>query len=229
MNASALVRLDSASVQRDTGSQHRKADSPEHEDIGRLAYALWQQRGSPEESSQKDWIEAEEQLRKSSRQIHLATRSNKMLELNQKVPPTRILIIEDNPADVNFLHDVFNLEPEWNTEFIVVGDGDEAIDYLLYPDTAKPDLVILDLNLPRRDGIDVLKAIRMSNHLYGLRVAIFSSYPEDVIRSKMAQANLEADDYINKPAAFSEFSSLAKRFHQCCDPDLPLRHYSASA
>lgn len=138
------------------------------------------------------------------------------------VLPTRILVVEDNPMDVKLLRYIFEHEPDWNTELIVVEDGDEAIDYLLHPDTPKPDLVILDLNLPKRDGTDVLKVIRIADHLYGLRVAVFSSSPEDVMKSKVAEVNLEADDYINKPIYFSEFSSLAKRFHQVCDPSFPI-------
>jgi DNA-binding response OmpR family regulator len=123
--------------------------------------------------------------------------------------------------DVKFLRYVFEYEPEWNTELIVVEDGEEAIDYLLHPDTPKPDLVILDLNLPKRDGIDVLKVIRIANHLYGLRVAVFSSSPEEVMKSKIAQADVQADDYINKPIDFTGFLALAKRFRLCCDPSSP--------
>jgi CheY-like chemotaxis protein len=147
--------------------------------------------------------------------------------LNQ-IQPTRILVVEDNPMDVKLLRYLFENEPEWKTEFIIVEDGDEAIDYLLHPDTAKPDLVILDLNLPKRDGIEVLKAIRTIDHLHGLRVAVFSSSPEDIMRSKLTQANLNADDYINKPFGYSEFSSLVQRFHRCCDPGLPPPHRSAT-
>lgn len=136
--------------------------------------------------------------------------------------PMSILVIEDNPMDVKFLRHVFAHEPGWNPDLIVVEDGEEAIDYLLNPDTPKPDLVVLDLNLPKRDGAEVLTAIRTADHLHGMRVAVFSSSPEDVMRSKLAQANLEADDYINKPIGFEECASLAKRFHQCGDPRLSL-------
>jgi DNA-binding response OmpR family regulator len=144
------------------------------------------------------------------------------------VLPARILVVEDNPMDVEFLRFVFEYEPEWKTELIVVEDGEEAIDYLLHPDTPKPDLVILDLNLPKRDGTDVLKAIRIADHLYGLRVAVFSSSPEDAIKHRLAQANVQADDYINKPIDFSGFLALAKRFHRCCNPQFSSENPSAS-
>jgi CheY-like chemotaxis protein len=143
-----------------------------------------------------------------------------MGHVDHQIKSTRILVVEDNPMDVRFLHHILDHEPGWNTEFIVVEDGDEAIDYLSHPDTPKPDLVILDLNLPKCDGIEVLKVIRLSHRLHGLRVAVFSSSPEDVTRAKLEQANVEADDYISKPMGIGECSSLAKRFHRCCDAGL---------
>jgi CheY-like chemotaxis protein len=153
-----------------------------------------------------------------------------MPEVKQQTPTTRILVVEDNPMDVKFLHHIFEHEPGWITEFIVVEDGEEAIDYLLHPDTRKPDLVILDLNLPKQNGIEVLRTIRQSDRLHGLRVAVFSSSPEDLTRAKITQANLKADDYIAKPIGLQEFSSLAKRFHQCCDSGPPpLEQRSATA
>lgn len=152
-----------------------------------------------------------------------------MPAVNDSIPSTRILVVEDNPLDVKFLRHIFEHEPGWNTEFIVVEDGDEAIDYLLHPDTRKPDLVILDLSLPKQDGIEVLRTIRLSDHLYGLRVAVFSSSPEELTRSKITQANLKADDYIMKPMGLSEFSSLAKRFHRCCDAGFSVERRSAHA
>jgi DNA-binding response OmpR family regulator len=152
-----------------------------------------------------------------------------MPNLKERIQPARILVVEDNPMDVRFLRHVFDHEPGWKTEFIVVEDGDEAIDYLLHPDSAKADLVILDLNLPKRDGTEVLKAIRRADRLYGLRVAVFSSLPEEAIRARLAQANLKADDYINKPIDFSECSSLARRFHRCCDAGLPAAQRYANA
>ena len=90
-----------------------------------------------------------------------------MTHLKQPIQPTRILIVEDNPMDVKFLQHVFEYEPGWNTEFVTVEDGEEAIEYLLHPDTPKPDLVILDLNMPKKNGIDVLKVIRTTHRFYG--------------------------------------------------------------
>jgi CheY-like chemotaxis protein len=140
----------------------------------------------------------------------------KGVDLKQQVNPTNILVVEDNPIDVKLLRFLFEQESDWKTEFVVVEDGEEAIDYLMHPDTPKPDLVILDLNLPKRDGTEVIKVIRSADHLYGLRVAVFSSSPEDVMKSKVAGVDVEADAYISKPMDFENFSSIVRRFHQCC-------------
>jgi DNA-binding response OmpR family regulator len=138
-------------------------------------------------------------------------------------------VVEDSPIDVKLLRYLFDLEQEWRTEFIVVEDGDEAIQYLLHRDTPKPDLVILDLNLPKRDGVDVLRTIRNSDQLHGLRVAVFSSSPESATQRKITEASLKADAYIQKPSGFSELSGLVDRFHQCCDPNTPPQQRGARA
>jgi two-component system, chemotaxis family, response regulator Rcp1 len=149
--------------------------------------------------------------------------------LKSEIRITRILVIEDNPADVQLLRYLFELDPEWNTEFVVVEDGEEAINYLLNRDTPKPDLVILDLNLPKRDGIDVLRTIRDSDRLHGLRVAVFSSFPETAIKAKIGDASLKADAYIHKPMGFSELPGLVGRFHRCCESPTPTSQGSARA
>lgn len=118
--------------------------------------------------------------------------------------------------DVLFLRHILDHEPSWRTEFIVVEDGDEALDYLNHPDTLKPDLVVLDLNLPKRDGIELLREIRLCERLYGLRVAVFSCSPEEMIRKRLSDAQVTADEYIHKPTNFESCSTLARRFHECC-------------
>ena len=76
------------------------------------------------------------------------------------------------------------------------------------PQTSKPDFVILDLNLPKRDGLEVLQVIRITNNLYGLPVVVFSSSTEDVLRTKMEQAKLEAEYYLTKPIGVDEFLAV---------------------
>ncbi len=92
-------------------------------------------------------------------------------------------------------------------EYIRVADVDAAV-ALLSTDEARagttlPSLVLLDLNLPRRSGFDLLTLIRSTNHLKSLRVAIFtaSSAPSDRQRA----VTLGADDYLSQPSAYDEY------------------------
>jgi CheY-like chemotaxis protein len=130
---------------------------------------------------------------------------------------TRILIVEDNTMDVQLLRLALQSDPDWSVKITVVEDGEEAINYFLHPETAKPDLVILDLNLPKRDGFEVLRVIRITNYLYGLPVVVFSSSTEDVIRTKMQDAKLAPEYYLTKPVGIEEFLAIGptlKRYYE---------------
>lgn len=121
---------------------------------------------------------------------------------------TQILIIEDNPLDVRLLRVALESVQDWVIETAVAVDGEEAINYLLDARTSKPDFVILDLNLPKRDGLEVLQVIRITNNLYGLPVVVFSSSTGDVLRTKMEQAKLQAEYYLTKPIGVDEFLAV---------------------
>jgi len=135
----------------------------------------------------------------------------------QKIPSAiQLLVVEDNPMDVRLLRHALDRHDSWPTEFVaVVDDGAKAIEYLSTPDLSHPDLVILDLNLPRIDGTEVLKAIRRSEVLRHIPVIVFSSSPEDVIRSKVFAAHVEAEGYITKPVGLNQLLELPERFHEC--------------
>jgi chemotaxis family two-component system response regulator Rcp1 len=121
---------------------------------------------------------------------------------------TQILVIEDNPMDVRLIRLALESVRDWPTELTVAVDGEEAINYLLHPGNSKPDLAILDLNLPKRDGLDVLRIIRITDFLYGLPVIVLSASSEDAIRTKMEEANLEAECYLTKPVGVDGFLAI---------------------
>jgi CheY-like chemotaxis protein len=130
---------------------------------------------------------------------------------------TQILIVEDNPVDVRLLRLALESVQDWVIETDVAVDGEEAINYLLDPETSKPDFVVLDLNLPKRDGLEVLQVIRITNNLYGLPVVVFSSSTEDVFRTKMREAELQAEYYLSKPMGVDEFLAIGptlRRFYE---------------
>jgi CheY-like chemotaxis protein len=132
---------------------------------------------------------------------------------------TRVLIIEDNPFDVYMVQCALQKELDWTTETTIAGDGDKAIELLLQhssrPIRERPDLVILDLNLPKRDGVEVLELIRTTNGLRGLPVVVLSSSPMDVMKSRFKKVNVEANCYVTKPPDLDEFLALGKRIRSC--------------
>ena len=137
-----------------------------------------------------------------------------------KKVPTRILIIEDNPVDVQIIRYALQSETDWHIETAVAVDGEEAIGYLLNEvvsgTVSRPDLVILDVTLPKRDGIEILQAIQSSESLADLTVVVLSSYPESVVREKAAQANVAVRYYLSKPSDVDQFAELGKKLREFC-------------
>lgn len=131
--------------------------------------------------------------------------------------------------DVRLLRYSFDRNPDWPTEITVAENGEEAIHSLLSPSAAKPDLVILDLNLPKKDGTEVLRVIRTESSAPDVPVIVFSSSPEDVIRTKVNKANVRADCYITKPMGLELFADLAYRFRNCYEGALKRSSKSAGA
>jgi CheY-like chemotaxis protein len=143
---------------------------------------------------------------------------------------THILIAEDNPGDVRLIRLALEETKDWTTTITVAGDGAQAIALLEAsaakmsessgPDLGKtepsrPDLVILDFNLPKRSGTDVLRAIRQSERLKRMPVVVLSSSPEYFLRERMKDAEVEANCYMTKPPDFDEFLQLGERIRGC--------------
>jgi CheY-like chemotaxis protein len=137
----------------------------------------------------------------------------------KSVQAARLLLIEDNPIDVRLMRYALQQEKDWATDVTVAADGEKAIALLLAAaepgGEQMPDLVILDLNLPKRDGTEVLQTIRSAKALAHLPVAIVSSSPMDVIRGKVATAKVSADCYFTKPMDVDSFMELGKALHGC--------------
>ncbi len=131
---------------------------------------------------------------------------------NEKVlRHTEILLVEDNPGDVRLTLEAFK-ESKIRNNLHVVGDGVEAIEYLRkqgrYADAARPDLILLDLNLPKKDGREVLKEIKEDPILKRIPVAVMttSKAEEDIIKSY----DLHANCYITKPIDLNQFITVVK-------------------
>lgn len=126
----------------------------------------------------------------------------------------RVLIVEDNPVDLYFIQEALKAV-EFDHEQIAVDDGEPALQLLRqeepYQNEPPPDLVILDLNLRRVDGREVLSYIRGSRTLKETPVAIVSSSPADAVHAE----NLGADCYIRKPSNLEAFLGIGKAIWQC--------------
>ena len=109
-------------------------------------------------------------------------------------------------------------EEKLETNVVVAEDGEKAFQYLLgedpYGNAATPDLLILDLNLPRRNGSEVLRLVRSTERLRDVPVVVLSSSPEDVIRDIVDRAHVKADLLLTKPSDVSEYLALGKVFRQ---------------
>ncbi|MDP4172588.1 MAG: response regulator [Bacteroidota bacterium] len=121
------------------------------------------------------------------------------------------LLVEDNEADI-FLISLLLEESLYQDKLTVINDGAEAIKYLSPPKNSKkvklPDLMILDLNLPRRSGLEVLQTIKDIEELKDLKIVVLTSSEnqEDVILSKQ----LGAIEYFSKPTKLSEYENIVK-------------------
>ncbi len=103
--------------------------------------------------------------------------------------PVKILLVEDNPADARWTVEIFK-DLHIKNELFVVKDGIEALNYLHhnenYKETPYPDIILLDLNLPRMNGFEVLKEIKSDEDLKSTPVVLLTSsnYPPDINKAK---------------------------------------------
>ncbi|HUS27654.1 MAG TPA: response regulator [Kofleriaceae bacterium] len=127
----------------------------------------------------------------------------------------KILLVEDNPDDVELTLRAFERTKIAN-EVIVATDGEEALDYMFAsgkfagrdPDAA-PTVVLLDLNLPKLTGLDVLKRMRADARTRRLPVVMLTSSTEE--RDIIASYDLGANSFVRKPVDFAEFLDAARQ------------------
>ncbi|MEM7103915.1 MAG: response regulator [Bacteroidota bacterium] len=130
----------------------------------------------------------------------------------KKTRPVNILLIEDNPGDVRLTQEAFN-EGRIPIKLSVVMDGEEALSYLRkedpYTESPRPDLILLDLNLPKKDGREVLAEIKTDDNLKRIPVVVLttSNAEQDILTSY----NYHANCYINKPVDFDKFFDIIQK------------------
>lgn len=128
-----------------------------------------------------------------------------------KAKKLRILLVEDNPEDVLIAErSLMKANMREKSELFVVRDGQEALDFLRhkgkFPDAARPDLILLDLKLPKVNGHEVLAEIKADERLRRIPVIVLtvSEREEDMVKAY----NSGASGYITKPPSSAEFAKV---------------------
>lgn len=131
--------------------------------------------------------------------------------MNISIKPIEILLVEDNPGDVVLTKEALAEAKVFNNLYVAT-DGDEALEFLCregeHADVPRPDLILLDLNLPRRDGREVLAEIKEDERFKAIPVVILttSKNEEDVWKSYQLHANC----YITKPIDLDQFMKVVR-------------------
>lgn len=137
---------------------------------------------------------------------------------DQKGELLRILLVEDNEADVKIAQRAFS-NAKIKNQLFLVGDGQECLDFVrhegAYKDTAqfpRPDIILLDINMPRVDGFGVLQALKSDKEYGSIPIIVLtaSKNQHDICQSYALGAN----SFIQKPVAYEEFVNVIDCFNQ---------------
>jgi len=129
--------------------------------------------------------------------------------------PIEVLLVEDDPGDVLMTREAFE-DNKLRNRLSVVSDGVSALEFLRkegdHVDAPTPDLILLDLNLPRMDGREVLQALKADADLRSIPVVVLttSEAEEDVVRSY----SLHANAYVTKPVDFDRFIEVVRQIDE---------------
>ena len=142
----------------------------------------------------------------------LLFKSHTMSNLGKTI---EILLVEDNPNDVALIKEAFKSQ-NLPSQIYVAKDGEQALDFIhkqgAYTTVNTPDLVFLDLNLPRKSGQEILKQIKQNEHTRKIPVLILSSSDApDIVRQCY---ELQANAYIKKPIEYDGFVKVANIVHK---------------
>lgn len=132
-------------------------------------------------------------------------------------PPRRILLVDDDPAGAELTVAALRML-DTAVEVEIVSDGEEALDYVFqrgpfaHPARPEPDAILLDLKMPKVDGHEVLRQIRLNPASRAMRVVVLTSSDQAADRARSRE--LRGDDYLVKPASIMELVELLR----LCEP-----------
>lgn len=133
------------------------------------------------------------------------------IDRDRALPPVEILLVEDNPGDMRLTKEALQ-EGKVYSNLHWAKDGVEALEFLQrqgkFTDVPRPDIILLDLNLPRKDGREVLSIIKGDERLRNIPVVVLttSKAEEDVLRSYELHANC----YVTKPVDLEKFITVVQ-------------------
>ncbi len=133
----------------------------------------------------------------------------------KSISPITILMAEDSPTDAELAREAFKNGKLLN-ELIIVPDGVEAMAYVRkqgkYADAVRPDIIVLDLNMPKKDGRQVLEELKQDDSFRMIPVIILTTSEDeaDVMRSYQLQASC----YVTKPMDFEKFLKVAQQIRE---------------
>ncbi|MFF5181407.1 response regulator [Micromonospora sp. NPDC000316] len=129
--------------------------------------------------------------------------------------PVRILVVDDDPGDVLMIEEAL-ADSDVDKVIDVVSDGEEAMEFLRaegrHSDAHRPDVILLDLNMPRMDGRQVLGAVKQDEDLRTIPVVVLttSNADTDIVGSYTLQANA----YVTKPIDLDDFNDVVRRIDE---------------
>jgi CheY-like chemotaxis protein len=135
--------------------------------------------------------------------------------MEEHVEAIEVLLVEDDPGDVLLIQEAF-ADNKVRNRLHTVSDGVDALRFLRrqdeYADAPRPDLILLDLNLPRKDGREVLAEVKTDEQLRQIPVVVLttSKLEEDVLRSYQLHANA----YVTKPVDFDRFIEVVRQIDE---------------
>lgn len=138
-----------------------------------------------------------------------------MIPPDQPLKPIDVLLVEDDPGDTLMIKEAF-ADNKVRNRLSTVADGVEALAFLRregeFSDSPRPDLILLDLNLPRKDGRQVLEEIKDDAELRTIPVVVLttSEAEEDILRSY----SLHANAYVTKPVDFDRFIEVVRQIDE---------------
>jgi CheY-like chemotaxis protein len=133
------------------------------------------------------------------------------MALGSQQRPVEILLVEDNPGDVKLTKEIVK-DSEYKTNFAVAEDGEEAMAYLRNKgksaDSPRPDVILLDLNLPTKQGAEVMADIYADEELAGIPIVILTGTEAE--QSLLESYDIPANRHLTKPITLARFDSIIR-------------------